>query len=66
MRVHKTILALPLMGYCVGASANKSKDDLSLIGLNFNKYKSLVDIRQEWINKIYPEKDVFQRINKSK
>ena len=31
----------------------------------FNKnYKTLVNIREEWLKKIYPEKDIFNNLNK--
>ncbi|MBE7703111.1 MAG: hypothetical protein E7Z89_03560 [Cyanobacteria bacterium SIG28] len=30
----------------------------------FSKCKTLADIRNEWQNKLYPEKDIFQKINK--
>ena len=29
----------------------------------FSNYKTLVDIRNEWKNKLYPEKDIFQKMN---
>ena len=39
--------------------SGKSSKQVALLDILFFKYKSLVDIRKECINRFYPEKDVF-------
>ena len=62
VRTHKTML-MAAIGFAAGCyaknTADNSKDDFSVADFEFSKFKSLVDIRQEWLRKLYPEKDVF-------
>ena len=48
-----------------GIGSNPSCADLPDISkVQCDKFKSLVDIREEWLRKINPERDIFLKLNK--
>ena len=66
VKIHK-ILALAGLGVVTSShiktDANYSKNRISMVDLELSKFKSLVDVRKEWMIKIYPKMDIFQKIN---
>ena len=67
VKAHKVLLMATLgaaTSYCAKITTDNSKDDISVFDFEFNKFKSLVDIRQEWKRRINPENDVFRKMNK--
>ena len=62
MLVPKINARLSLLSLGIGVPEKSSKlFEESLTKIDFTKPRTLVDIRKDWLRKLYPEKDIFTK-----